>query len=789
MPRTFLRSALAAMLLLALTAVPAFATGFISLKGHSGSAADAPDVAIEEEKVTVAIHNQMVKTRVVQVFRNNTSRILEGEYVFPLPFGANIVSFATWDDGVKVNGIIMEKVKAKKLYEDIVAKMKDPGLLENVSTNTFKARIFPIPAYGTKRLELEYVEYLPLANGVYSYTYPLHSYEFTTNPRRLSIETSLVSDFEIASPAIFFKNLSFVREAAGFYKASFAASDYNEALDFKLSYSLDLKSGGLRALSFRDKFEGSEEIYFMTVFRPSLVEKIREKGKNAAQARAIFLVDSSYTMRGEKFEIVRKLFSGLEEIAGFSGFNAYIFDSNAVPVFDEMKPPSKRWLDVLRARLGCVRPFGDSNPVAAVSEAIRAVEKDQGDAPCVFVLISDGRFNQSPGAPPLEKTVAALISENRSCAGRVTLSTIGAGNDCENERLSAIANLTFGEFRTTSTKDDDGLSLLIGEMLKAAGGSIVRDVSFAVSQGASADIYPKSTINLNIESECFAVGRLHSSSPFELTATYKFDGAERSAKYPCDLSHSEKDWYVPLLWARERVNYLTRQIELHGDDEAMKKEIIKLSKRFNFVTRYTSFIAVPPSILRPRRIKPGDPEVTITAPADSRLVSVALPFGETVKAVYDEKKGVFVARFTAPAHIRDGEYQALILIVDRWGRERHETARFTIDSTAPVLTASVAPKSAAVGGALRITVNASSDTASISAKLADGSVVAVKYDNVSKLSVADVKVGPLHPEGSFRMEIEAIDHAGNRSLKYCDYTVAARSPQAGSGEADSNGRL
>ncbi|HOT78138.1 MAG TPA: VIT domain-containing protein, partial [Candidatus Wallbacteria bacterium] len=153
------------MLLFLITAVvfqagEARATGFIKIGDRSkvSEGKQVADVTLISETVDIKFDNQMSKTRVVQVFKNNTSRILEGQYIFPLPFGANIISFATWDDGVKINGVIMEKVKAKKIYDDIVSQMKDPGLLENIGSNTFSARIFPIPAYGTKRLEMEYVE-------------------------------------------------------------------------------------------------------------------------------------------------------------------------------------------------------------------------------------------------------------------------------------------------------------------------------------------------------------------------------------------------------------------------------------------------------------------------------------------------------------------------------------------------------------------------------------------------------------------------------------------------------
>ena len=65
------------------------------------------------------------------------------------------------------------------------------------------------------------------------------------------------------------------------------------------------------------------------------------------------------------------------------------------------------------------------------------------------------------------------------------------------------------------------------------------------------------------------------------------------------------------MWARARVDALLRQIALTGETKDAIDEIIALSKKYKFVTPYTSFLAAPRSLLRPRVIKPGDPVLRV----------------------------------------------------------------------------------------------------------------------------------------------------------------------------------
>ncbi len=144
----------------------------------------APDPAVlslEEMTVEVTIDNGDAHVSIVQIFLNHTAGIQEGTYRFSLPTGATVSDFAVWDGPVRIPAVILERKRAEQVYDQARLQAIDPGLLEmgerdNVdpkNTAVFTAKIVPIPAYGTKRLELDYHQRLTTANFNQFFALPL----------------------------------------------------------------------------------------------------------------------------------------------------------------------------------------------------------------------------------------------------------------------------------------------------------------------------------------------------------------------------------------------------------------------------------------------------------------------------------------------------------------------------------------------------------------------------------------------------------------------------------------
>ena len=151
---SFLLSLGAAAVLLLASAQAAQADGFIIPVPPPHPVEPVPDLAVKYHRVRVSIADQVAQTNIDQVFLNESPYELEGTYIFPLPEEAAISDFSMFVDKQRLSGKILNKDEARRIYEQIVSRRRDPALLEYVGRNAFQASIYPIPAHGEKRVQL-----------------------------------------------------------------------------------------------------------------------------------------------------------------------------------------------------------------------------------------------------------------------------------------------------------------------------------------------------------------------------------------------------------------------------------------------------------------------------------------------------------------------------------------------------------------------------------------------------------------------------------------------------------
>ncbi len=199
------------------------------------------------------------------------------------------------------------------------------------------------------------------------------------------------------------------------------------------------------------------------------------------------------------------------------------------------------------------------------------------------------------------------------------------------------------------------------------------------------------------------------SKPLTLTAHGSRNGAPLEAKASTplpatDLAHPQ----LPRLWAQARVNALLEQIDREGETAAAIDEIIRLSRRYKFVTPYTSFLAVPRSLLRPRVIRPGDPVLRVrTDPAITSVIAI-FPFGLTKPLRHlasedlaangnpDTANRLWETRFLAPTDMKDGTYTVRLILRDANGHTYDEAKTFVIASTPPAVKLAAQPHHASI---------------------------------------------------------------------------------------------
>ena len=110
--------------------------------------------------IDIKVIGQLAVTTFDMTYHNGNSRLMEGEFNFPLGEGQTVSRFALDINGKLREGVVVEKEKGRKTFEAIVRRGVDPGLLEMTERNNFRMRVYPLPANGSRRVVLTFEQEL-----------------------------------------------------------------------------------------------------------------------------------------------------------------------------------------------------------------------------------------------------------------------------------------------------------------------------------------------------------------------------------------------------------------------------------------------------------------------------------------------------------------------------------------------------------------------------------------------------------------------------------------------------
>ena len=763
-----------AALLVLLSAFPALAQTGVLVPTSTGRP-DPKVLSLREMTVDVGIARGYARVNVRQVFENHTGEIQEGTWRFRLSPSGAVGDFAVWDGLVRIPGVIVEKRRARAIYEELTARRIDPGLLqqgdEELSPGAgggpdrpsggavFSVKVAPIPAWGTKRLELQYQEEVPWADGVGELLVPLRpGAGDPTNAGSLEVTVTLEDGSFLDTPSSALP-LAVSGKVARFRGTAVPLSR-DVVVRFRPASSAPLAFSAFRSPDGRlpdglalapwerlSDVPPEQDGFFLLEHRPSAAAPGRAgTGPEAARfpVRLAVLFDTSLSTRWGSLETGWAFLNRLlSRLTAADRFVLVPFDrtpaadpAGLAAATDAAKEAALGWL---RSRL--LSPGTDV--AAAVRTAAALLPEENGAR---LVLVTDGV--EPPG--DLQKATD----------GR-PLYTVLTGEE-RREAFAAASRRVLPLPPGSATQPPAGEALFLAQLFSSrpkeertpAGG---RGVPYALKgeDPRTRDVYGVMTQPPLAGSLSGWVGRY--ARPAK--ATIEMEGAAIPALFP-ERALEARD--LPRRWARARVDDLLRRIELEGEKREWVEEILELSRRYKIVTPYTAFLAAPRSLLRPRRIQPGDPVIRVEALPGMAAVTALLPFGEKLELTRRPRSNLWEGRFLVPDGTPDGEMPVRIVLRERNGRTSVETKRAVVDGTPPTVTP-LLPTQAAAGAPVRLAARADADVVALTARLGDGLPVPLRWDGAAKANVADLTL-PDRPAGTVPVLFEAIDGAGNHGF-------------------------
>lgn len=598
------------------------AANLIIPQSRAYSLAAQSQVQISEVKADVRILQQVATTTMEVGISNSTTRIQEAEMLVPVPDGAVVRGFTFEGSAKEPTARLLPKAEAQSIYRSIVAKLRDPALLEFAGYGLVRSSVFPVPPGGKQRVRLVYEHVLKADGNRVDYVLPRsESFEASDIPWSVSVRINSTS----AISAIYSPSHQVAVEHTGNQQALVRTSGANklEPGPFRLSYLANANDLSASLLAYPDSRTGGG--YFLLL--AGVPADARPREGVAIKREVTLVIDRSGSMSGDKIEQARS--AALQVVEGIEAGEAFnIIDySDSIARFAE-KPVIKdqNTLRQARAYINRLKADGGTNIHDALVEAMR--QPATANMLPLTIFLTDG----VPTSGETRETAIrnAVVAANTH---KRRIFSFGVGYDLNAPLLTSISNAT--RAATTFVLPNENVEAKVSEVFRRLSGPVLSDPQLAtldpsgnVTTRAVRELLPVQLNDLFEGDQLVLLGQYQSGEPLHFRLTGNYLGAPRTFDLKFDLSKATtRNAFVPRLWASRKIARLIEIISEAGADNTavsgrggissavalnarglrpstdsaaamadpklkeLVDEIIRLSTEYGILTEYTAFLA------------------------------------------------------------------------------------------------------------------------------------------------------------------------------------------------------
>jgi Ca-activated chloride channel homolog len=582
----------ATVVLILLTTTTTFAAGLLKPIGGGNDSA----LSISSHRVDVTINNGFVRTEVDQIFSNGGTAAIEGLYSFPLPKRASLSELSLWIAGQEILGEVIEKERARQIYQEQKTQGNQTALAEKNDYQTFDVKVGNIPAQSETRVRLVYYQPLEIDLNVGRYLYPLA--EGNVDEERLAFWS--VND-QVSGPFHFHLQLKSAfpikdvrlpgldQEAVIQRTADMGEENSGEIIDVTIDraegsdlkkdivfyYRLD-DSVPARIEMIPYKAAPNSEGTFMLVVTPAADLQPIQEGTDWT-----FVLDVSGSMGGHK---IKTLADGVSKVIGQmrpnDRFRIITFNNSARELtrgYVNATPEAvQQWIQTVKS----ISAEGGTNLFAGLETAYHKLDDDRTSG---VVLVTDGVANVGNTG---HKDFLNLLKSYD-----IRLFTFVIGNSANQPLLDRLASDSGGFAMNISEADD-----ITGRLMQAKAKVLhqaLHDVEIKISGERVTDLTPQKIGTLFAGRQLVQFGHYNGSGEVVITMNAKISGQEHSWKTTAVLPKVTVDNpELERLWALSQIEQTMEQIREDGETESLRRQVTDLGLNYSLVTDYTSMLVI-----------------------------------------------------------------------------------------------------------------------------------------------------------------------------------------------------
>ena len=567
--------------------------------------------AVKYHHVNLRVRDQVATVVIDQEFVNTGKVTMEVEYLFPVPPGAAIDSMTLVVDGKEFAARLLKADEARRIYESIVRKQKDPALLEYAGYGLYRTKAFPLEPGKPCKVIVRYRNICKKDHDLVEVWYPLNTEKFSAKPIE-SVEVTVdIKDAKGDITAVYSPthDLSVERKDPRHVIATYRATKTKPTTDFQVFYKAADEKVGATLLTHQP--EAGKDGYFLMLVSPNP----RSAKRNVVAKDVVVVFDHSGSMSGKKIKQAKgALEFVLNNLNEKDKFNVVAYNDTVEMFFDGLVDATGKNVEEARDRLDHIDPGGGTNIHDALTAAMGLIPgKNRRGRPAYIIFLTDG-------LPTVGKTNEKDIVADTKSANRhgVRLFAFGVGYDVNVRLLDRLVQDNGG--RSDYVKPKEPIESKVSSLYAKIKNPVMTKLAVKLQGVRLRDMYPRDVGDLFDGDQIVLTGRYYADDAAklksddgglrrtQLVVTGMYEGKERAFEYRVavrPVGHDVRFAFVEQLWAVRRVGYLLDQIQLNGEKKELVDELIRLSTQYGIMTPYTSFLAeesthlaARPSVLR-----------------------------------------------------------------------------------------------------------------------------------------------------------------------------------------------
>ena len=495
---------------------------------------DEKEVYISHMSIDIDVVGAIAFTTYDIEIYNPNRRQFEYELILPLSPDENVVDYKLSIGEELRSGVVVDKDKARQAFEEIVNRRVDPGVIEKITGNNYRLRVYPVMPRNYRHTVIVTQQVLPLVNGQYTYSLApnsqkklpkfdlqIHTHDISAQP---TFDNNTLTNFDFES-------------SQNPHDASFSAKNYTN--DKPIIFSLPQSKKP-------DTFTQTDRYGVKWFYAP-------------------FSLTPSQTLKSEPCQKLTVIWDN-----SMSGLNRDLKkELNLLRRFiSESKP---KYIDLITFgdELSTTKTFTDTTKLYTHLNSIRYDGRSDlsllNNIKCSWdkaILFSDGVSSLGEITTPLSLPLVAVVSSSSNDAAALkrlnaeiidlNITDLESAISIINGRANKVTNITSitGSFKSLSLKIGD-----LASDVNALYGALNGDKAEAKIDFSSGE-----SVIIKIDDSSKSINNLDNSLNYTMLAR---------------------------LWAADEINSI-----LIEEGEKGKSKIVDLATQYGVVTKYTSLMVL-----------------------------------------------------------------------------------------------------------------------------------------------------------------------------------------------------